>query len=45
MDMVDNGLDEEIERMAADFAMQLKAVTLAELDRVMREVKRLSPLV
>ena len=45
VDRVDDGLDEEIDRMAADFAMRWKEVTLAALDRTTREVKRLSELV
>ena len=40
MDMVDNGLDGEIDGMDADFAMRIKEVTLAALDRITREVKR-----
>ena len=43
--MVGDGLDEEIDGMAADFAMRLKEVTLAALDRIMRVLKRLSELV
>ena len=42
VDRVDDRLDEEIDGMAADFAMGLKKVTLAALDRTTREVKRLS---
>ena len=42
VDMVDNGLGEEIDGMAAVFAMRLKEVTLAALDRITREVKPLS---
>ena len=45
VDRVDDGLDVEIDRMAADFAMRWKEVTLAALDRTTREVKRLSELV
>ena len=41
-DRADDGLDEEIDGMAADFAMRLKEGTLAALDRTTREVKRLS---
>ena len=37
-----HGMDEDIDGMAADFVMRLKEVTLAALDRTMREVKRLS---
>ena len=44
-DGVDDGLDEEIDRMAADIAMRLKEGTLAALDRTTREVKRLPELV
>ena len=32
VDMVDDGLDEEIDGMAADFAIRLKDVTLAPLE-------------
>ena len=39
--MVEDSLDEVIDGMAADFAMRLKEITLAVLDRT-REVKRLS---
>ena len=39
---VDDGLDEEIDGMAADFVMRLKEGSLASLDRTTREVKRLS---
>ena len=42
VDRVDDGLDEEIDEMAPDFAMRLKEGTLAALDRTTREVKRLS---
>ena len=45
VDRVDNGICEEIDRMAADFAMRWKEITLAALDRTTREVKRLSQLV
>ena len=41
MDMVDNGMDEQIDEMATDFAMQMKEVTLATLDRITGEVNRL----
>ena len=37
VDMVD-GLNEEIDGMAADFAMRLKEVTLAALDMPTRDV-------
>ena len=37
-----HGLDNEIDGMAADFAMWMKEVTVAVLDRIMREVKQLS---
>ena len=40
VDRVDDGLDERIDGMAADFAMRLKEVTLAALDRTTREVKQ-----
>ena len=39
VDRVDDGLDGEIDGMAADFAIRLKEVTL---DRTMRAVKQLS---
>ena len=39
---VDDGLDEEIDGMAASFAMRLMEVTLAALDSTTREVNRLS---
>ena len=42
VDRVDDGLYEEIDGMAADFAMRLNEGTLAVLDRTTREVKRLS---
>ena len=42
VDMVVDGLDEEIGGMTADFAMRLKKVILAALDRMTREVKRLT---
>ena len=42
VDRVDDGLDEEIDGMAADFTMRLKEVTLAALDRITGEVKQLS---
>ena len=42
VDRVDDGLDEEIDGIAAEFAMRLKEGTLAELERTTREVKRLS---
>ena len=42
VDKVDDGLDEEIDGMAADFAMRTKEVTLAALDSITRDVKRLS---
>ena len=40
--MVSDGLDEEIDGMAADFAMRLKEVILSVLDRITKEVKQLS---
>ena len=42
VDRADDDLDEEIDGLAADFAMRLKEVTLAALNRTAREVKRLS---
>ena len=42
VDMVDDGLGEEIDGMAADFAIWRKEINLAALDRITREVKRLS---
>ena len=42
MDRVGDGLDEEIDRMDSDFPMQMKEVTVAVLDSITREVKRLS---
>ena len=42
---VDDGLDDDIDGMAAGFAMQKKEVTPAALDRIMRVVKHLSELV
>ena len=42
VDRVDNGPDEDIDGMAADFAMWLNESTLAALDRTTRELKRLS---
>ena len=42
MDRVDDGLDEEIDGMATDFAMWLKEDTLVALDRTVWGVKRLS---
>ena len=42
VDRVADGLDEEINGMAADFAMWLTEGTLAALDRTAREVKWLS---
>ena len=39
--IVDDGPDEEIDGIDADFAMRLKEVTMATLDRA-REVKQLS---
>ena len=42
MDRVDDGLDEEIDGMAADCAIRMKEVIQAALDRSTREVKRLS---
>ena len=40
VDMVNDGLDEEIDGIASDFAMRLEEGTLAALDRTTREVKR-----
>ena len=42
VDRVDDGLDGEIDGMAADFEMRLKEVTLAALAKITREVKQLS---
>ena len=42
VDMVIDGLNEEIDGMAADFAMRLKEVILSVLDRITKEVKQLS---
>ena len=42
VDRVNDVLDEDIDRMPADLAMRLKEVTLAALDRIMRDVKQLS---
>ena len=42
IDRTADGMDEEIDRMAADFAMRLKGDTPAALARITREVKRLS---
>ena len=44
VDRIDDGLDEEIDGIAADFAMQMKELTLAAFDRITKEVKRLSEL-
>ena len=41
VDRVNNSLDKEIDGMAADFAMPMKDITLAEFDRITNEVKRL----
>ena len=43
VDMVSDGLDEEIDGMAADFAMRLKEVILSEyIGQDNKEVKQLS---
>ena len=42
VDLVNGGLDEHIDGMAANFAMRMKEITLAALDRITREVKQLS---
>ena len=44
VDRVDDGINEEIDGLAADFSMRMNNVTLAmtALDMITREVKRLS---
>ena len=43
-DGVNDGVHEEIDRMAADFGMQMKNITLAAFDSITKEEKRLSEL-
>ena len=42
VDMINDGLDDEIDGIAVDFAIHIKEVTLPALDSITKEVKRLS---
>ena len=41
VDRVNDGMDEEIDRMAADFGIQMKNATMSVFDRITKDVKRL----
>ena len=40
MDRVNDNNEEDLDGLAADFARQMKEVTLAALDRITKEVER-----
>ena len=42
VDRVNDNNEEDLDGLAADFARQMKEVTLAALDRITKEVERLS---
>ena len=44
VDRVNDGLDQDIDRISADFGMHMKNVTLAAYDRITKVVEQLSEL-